>query len=93
MHGKGVYTWPDGNRYTGEYINGKKEGWGVYTWSSGKEFEGTWKNGRQDGYGYMRIHSKVEFKKGFWKKGELLKWVDNAEESTTADLEGGKKKN
>lgn len=87
MHGQGVYTWPDGNRYTGEYLKGKKEGWGVYTWKNGKEFEGTWKNGKQDGYGYMKVHSKCDAKKGFWRAGQLFKWVENNEESTTADLE------
>ena len=91
MHGKGVYTWPDGNRYTGEYVNGKKEGWGVYTYSNGKEFEGTWKNGKQEGYGYLRIHPKCEFKKGLWKGGQLMKWVDHEDESTREELE--KKKN
>lgn len=32
MHGKGVYTWKDGRKYEGEYINDKKHGNGVYTW-------------------------------------------------------------
>ena len=81
MHGKGVFSWPDGTRYTGEYVKGKKQGWGVFLWANGKEFEGTWKNGKQEGYGYMRIHSKEEFKKGLWKGGKHIKWVQQ-EEST-----------
>jgi len=24
MHGKGVYTWKDGRRYDGDYLNDKK---------------------------------------------------------------------
>lgn len=24
MHGKGIYTWKDGRRYEGEYLNDKK---------------------------------------------------------------------
>ena len=30
MEGKGVFTWLDGRRYTGEYLNDKKDGYGVF---------------------------------------------------------------
>ena len=26
MHGKGIYTWKDGRKYEGEYLNDKKHG-------------------------------------------------------------------
>ena len=32
MHGKGIYTWPDGRKYEGSYVQDKKEGQGEYTW-------------------------------------------------------------
>ena len=32
MHGLGVYSWPDGRKYVGSYIQDKKEGYGEYTW-------------------------------------------------------------
>ena len=35
MEGKGVFRWPDGRRYEGEYIDDKKEGHGKGNW--GKE--------------------------------------------------------
>lgn len=28
MHGKGVFKWPDGRVYTGQYLNDKKHGYG-----------------------------------------------------------------
>ena len=31
MHGKGVYTWKDGRKYVGEYLNDLQNGFGVYT--------------------------------------------------------------
>lgn len=86
MHGKGTYNWPDGNKYMGEYKKGKKHGWGVYSWASGKEYEGTWKNGVHDGFGFMKVHSKSEKKKGYWKDGEFVKWVEEQEESTADDV-------
>ena len=32
MHGRGLYTWPDGRKYEGQYIEDKKEGEGEYIW-------------------------------------------------------------
>ena len=32
MEGYGVFTWPDGRRYEGEYIDDKKEGRGTFFW-------------------------------------------------------------
>lgn len=32
MHGKGEFTWPNGRKYVGEYINDKREGYGEYIW-------------------------------------------------------------
>ncbi len=40
MHGKGVYTWKDGRRYEGEYINDKKQGYGKYIWTDGRIYMG-----------------------------------------------------
>ena len=31
-NGYGVYTWPDGSRYEGDWMNGVKNGRGKYTW-------------------------------------------------------------
>ena len=32
MDGEGVFTWPDGRKYTGQYRDDKKEGYGVFEW-------------------------------------------------------------
>jgi hypothetical protein len=36
MHGRGIYTWRDGRRYEGSYLNDRKHGYGVYTWADGR---------------------------------------------------------
>ena len=34
-HGKGVKSWPNGDRYEGEFVADAKDGYGVYEWGSG----------------------------------------------------------
>ena len=49
LHGRGVYTWPDGRKYEGEYKDDKKDGEGIYTWPDGKKYDGGWKDSKQHG--------------------------------------------
>lgn len=32
MHGEGIFTWPNGRKYIGEFVNDKKEGYGIHEW-------------------------------------------------------------
>lgn len=55
-HGKGVKTWPSGDRYEGEFVADRKEGQGKYIWgpngpSAGESYSGAWKNDRRNGHG------------------------------------------
>jgi hypothetical protein len=34
-HGKGVFMWADGSKYTGDFFNNNIEGEGVYEWADG----------------------------------------------------------
>lgn len=54
MHGRGIFTWSDGRKYEGEYVNDKKEGCGEFSWPDGRAYKGSWKNGKQDGKGTYR---------------------------------------
>jgi hypothetical protein len=54
MHGKGLYKWPDGGEYYGDYVNNIKEGIGRFKWANGKIFEGQFKNGRPSGFGKLK---------------------------------------
>lgn len=36
MNGRGIYYWPDGRSYEGEYSNDKKQGYGIYIWPDGR---------------------------------------------------------
>ena len=50
-------TWPNGDRYDGEWFEGKKHGFGtVWRCEHGKhrvEYNGTWVHNKRDGYGVM----------------------------------------
>ena len=49
MHGKGVYTWPDGKKYEGLYRKGQKHGPGTLSLPDGKVYYGNWRKGKLDG--------------------------------------------
>ena len=36
-HGKGIYTWADGRRYDGDWLNGRQHGHGNYTDKDGTQ--------------------------------------------------------
>ena len=40
ISGKGLYTWSDGRKYEGAWMNGKQHGTGIYTSASGKTKKG-----------------------------------------------------
>ncbi|MBL0146502.1 MAG: hypothetical protein IPP48_12935 [Chitinophagaceae bacterium] len=43
-NGFGTYKWPNGETYTGDFKNAKRDGIGTYTNSKGEVFAGAWKN-------------------------------------------------
>ena len=85
MHGKGVFTWPDGRKYEGDYKNDHKEGQGKFEWPNGRIYEGEWKLGKMDGQGtYTSEKGKVRV--GIWQDGKRISWVkENKEEKQTDD--------
>ena len=40
MSGQGTFSWPDGRKYEGEYLNDKKHGFGIYYWANGRQYAG-----------------------------------------------------
>ncbi len=54
--GKGVKTWPTGDRYEGDFVEDRKEGRGTYTWGrgslwAGEQYTGDYRNDRRHGHG------------------------------------------
>ena len=45
MEGHGVYNWPDGSRYEGDFVNDLKQGCdSKYFWPDGCTYEGEYMN-------------------------------------------------
>ena len=54
MHGQGMYIWANGDKYVGEYRNGKKHGQGTLTYEIGDKYIGEYKKNLMNGQGmYM----------------------------------------
>jgi len=48
-HGRGTYTWHDGESYEGEWKNGKRHGEGVFIFFDGSKYIGKFDQGREVG--------------------------------------------
>jgi len=48
---KGTITYSSGNKYVGNFSDGKFNGEGVFYYVSGGKYSGNWKNGKMEGYG------------------------------------------
>lgn len=82
MNGKGVFKWPNGMKYEGEYEMDKMNGIGTLTWyflffctfkdyrfrPDNKKYIGQWAEGKQHGKGCL-IYSDLSKIDGVWKNG------------------------
>jgi hypothetical protein len=88
MEGKGVFLWPDGRKYEGEYKNDKKHGIGTFYWPDGRVYKGEWADGKQHGKGEYKS-KKGSVREGLWENGVRTKWLneDPNKNSTTFSSE------
>ncbi|CAI2378862.1 unnamed protein product [Moneuplotes crassus] len=56
-HGRGTYDWNNGpekgDRYVGDWVNDKREGYGIYYFANGNKYEGEWMKDNKHGLGVM----------------------------------------
>ena len=51
LNGQGSYTWPSGDKYVGEFKDGKFTGFGEYFYKDGSRYRGSWSNDQRNGFG------------------------------------------
>ena len=77
MDGHGVFTWPDGRRYEGDYKDDKKDGYGIFEWADGKKYKGYWQNGKQNGEGEFYNDQTGTWRKCLVQNGRRVRWLDD----------------
>lgn len=71
-HGQGVYTWPSGDRYEGNWINDKATGNGTYYSREGWKYVGQFVDLKFHGEG-VYYFANGKSRKGKWENGQLQK--------------------
>ena len=66
----GTHTFGNGNKYVGEYRDGKFNGQGVYTTANGDKYVGEWRDDLPNGQGTFTF-ADGRVKEGIFKDGEF----------------------
>ena len=85
MHGKGLYKWPNGNEYEGEYVKNIKEGEGEIRWKNGKKFRGKFSKGVPHGRGIL-TRNGVEYE-AYYENGKYVGKVNDSFSQSQLDYE------
>ena len=75
--------WPDGTRYVGGVVDGKRTGKGTIFWQDGTRFVGNFKNDGRNGPGTMILPDGTVYN-GIFKNDELVSTTTAAEIQTIA---------
>ncbi len=69
--GQGVFGYPNGSRYEGQFSDGKPDGWGSFYENDGAKYVGSFTDGQRNGNGtvYYADNSKLT---GEWREGEFF---------------------
>ena len=54
IKGFGTYSWLDGRKYQGEWLDNNMDGMGVYTWADGRCYMGEYKDDKKHGFGIYK---------------------------------------
>jgi hypothetical protein len=67
----GIFKYQDGTVYTGEFKDGKPQGWGRVDYPTGEVYEGDWINDIANGYGtYTTLDGSDHV--GIWENGSFV---------------------
>ena len=67
----GTYVWDDGDKYVGEWQNGKRDQ-GTFTYANGAKEVGAWENGKLNGYAINYYADGSIYQEGIFKDDVLV---------------------
>jgi hypothetical protein len=70
-NGQGVFAYPDGSKYEGQFKEQKPDGWGTFTYTNGDRYVGTFRAGLKHGKGTFYYADETQAT-GEWKEGEYV---------------------
>jgi len=80
-NGKGLeVTYPNGDNYKGDFVNGQREGEGLYISKEGHRYEGMWKNDMRHGAGTLTFASSGGKDGAKWAGSYEGEWHMNKKE-------------
>jgi hypothetical protein len=54
-----------------------RDGYGEFEYNfGGRMYRGSWKTDKQDGVGFIKEDLELQERKGVWKNGRLVRWVN-----------------
>jgi len=65
QNGYGTSTFPNGNKYVGDFVDGKFHGLGIFYFTDGNKYIGDWVEEVREGKGRMKFKSGAEYFGGF----------------------------
>ncbi len=71
QQGTGIYLFPSGAKYIGQFKDGKPEGIGSCYYTDGSKYQGHWTSGFPEGEG-IRIDPDGTQHRGHWKRGKQV---------------------
>ena len=89
----GPHTFPNGDVYIGEWLEGNRHGDGKCTFANGNYYDGAWGYDKECGYGEYTDVEKNEIYSGEWEDGKKHGWgqlySQTAGTKYTGQFEGG----
>ncbi len=78
-NGKGIFTYGDGSKYVGEFLDGEPKGMGVCYYVNGDRYEGMWEHHAPQGEGIMYFSSGLTYG-AIWDRGKSVKELQRKKE-------------
>lgn len=88
INGFGAIYYENGEKYIGEFVDGKKDGTGVFIYKNNEKFFGSWMRGLRNGIGKFYKNNQLQAI-GIWENELLVKSKNYLNSCLSGDCEDG----